>query len=481
VLDSANPDANYVTVDHLILNNSVLQPILASDESTFALGQTYDVLHYNSLTGTFGTINGTINAGNILTYGVDYGNGTNDNIELTLVNADFTHAGGGANQRSLEQYLNDLISNGGLPGILNNLPTDLLNNGPDALNQFIPQNIAAQGVQTFFNQQSFMASIENPLYEGSTQGENPMYEPSLQMNGNDMNRQLASLRRAMTPAANRLNLDGDSANADNKLWAAYNGNHQNTDADSGIGSSAWSASSNGYTLGYTFGNGDFRWGVAAGHQESDLSFSDINASGKVAGYNAGLYAAWSGKSTFLHAIVGYGDYNNDTQQLLGGNSFNSKAISGTLKLGKHFGSRQNQLTPYLAVNWTRIKNDGFNGGSGGLFVRDGSNNIYSSTLGVRYNHRMFAKDGSQKGGWNAGLGWLHQSGDTNFAVDAGYSAAFPGTFQAQTTPLDGNLLQVQLGAYGRIHNGLIGYMGYQGSFGSSQKMNAVNVGLGYQF
>src|SRR5690606_8532781 len=103
-------------------------------------------------------------------------------------------------------------------------------------------------------------------------------------------------------------------------------------------------------------------------------------SGEVAGYNAGFYAAWTGKSTFIHAILSYGDYDNDTHQWLGDNSFDTKAVSAALELGKHFGNQRNQLTPYLSLNWTRIKNDGFTDGAGALSIRSGSNNIYSSTL-----------------------------------------------------------------------------------------------------
>ena len=411
---------------------------------------------------------------------MDYGNGTNDNIELTLVNADFTHAGGGANQGSLEQYLNDLIAGPGLPGIFNDLLLELNNGNTDALNNYIPDNIAAQSEQTFFNQQSLISNVLANLqnFTDQTNGESTF---ALNPSGN-AGMQLVSLQRALAAQPYQLNANGDShANQSNGVWASYNGGRSRLDADHGIGSSAWSASTNGYTVGYTSSAGNFRWGVAAGHQQSDLTFADINASGKQEGYNAGLYGSWQRKSTFLNAVLGYGNYNNETHQLLGENKFDTKSYSGTLQLGKHFGTRQNQLTPYFSIDWTHIKNDGFNGGAGGLSVQSGSNNVFTSTLGVRYNHRIYNKDGSLKGGFDAGLGWLHQSGDTNFAVNAGYSASFPGTFQAQTTPLDGNLLQVQLGAYGRIHNSLIGYMGYQGSFGSSQKRNAVNVGLGYQF
>ncbi|MGZ7145053.1 hypothetical protein ACXWOO_11845, partial [Streptococcus pyogenes] len=54
-------------------------------------------------------------------------------------------------------------------------------------------------------------------------------------------------------------------------------------------------------------------------------------------------------------------------------------------------------------------------------------------------------------------------------------------FGIKGTQLAGDSLVVRLGAYGRIHNNVIGFAGYQGTFGSNQKINAVNAGLGYQF
>ena len=129
--------------------------------------------------------------------------------------------------------------------------------------------------------------------------------------------------------------------------------------------------------------------------------------------------------------------------------------------------------------WTKINQDNASDGDGFL-LKSGSNNVFTAELGLRYNHRMFDKSDSLKGGWTAGLSWLHQGGDTGLPVNIGFPGV-DGSAAIKSTPLAGNSLRVQLGAYGRIHGNLIGFAGYQGTFGSSQKINAVNAGIGYQF
>jgi outer membrane autotransporter protein len=230
-------------------------------------------------------------------------------------------------------------------------------------------------------------------------------------------------------------------------------------------------------VGFTNGGEKFSWGVAAGHQDSDLNFTGGN--GEQEGWNMGLYGSWQSKSTYLTGILGYGKYDND---IYDGDisSFDTKATSASLEIGKHLSDdKKGGFTPYASVLWTKIKQDSASGDEG-LVLKNGSNNIFTTELGVRYNHRMFDENDSLKGGWMAGLSWLHQGGDTGLPVNVGF-AGVDGNASVKGTPLAGNSLRVQLGAYGRIHGNLIGFAGYQGTFGSSQKINAVNAGIGYQF
>jgi uncharacterized protein with beta-barrel porin domain len=362
--------------------------------------------------------------------------------------------------------------------------TEWLNNyGVGTLSELIPDNYSAHNEQAYLNQKSFNDTISDNLRNGQNMPNNSStFALNSSLSTGGINGQLASLRGAMNKPIGGLALNEGSSLSSGGVWAAYNGSHTSTDADSGVGSSQWSSSSDGFTAGYTAGGDNFRWGVAAGHQKSTLNFSDLDANGEVEGYNAGLYASWTHKKTYLTGVFAYGNYDNDAYDNLGTTSFKTKAYSGYLELGARLkDSKTSALTPYASVLYANIKNDdGTNVGSSRLHFNSASNNVTTTTLGLRYNHRMFDKSDTLKGGWNAGLAWLHQFGDTGFPVQVSYDNIGLG-FPVQTTPLDGDSLQVQLGAYGRIHRNLIGFLGYRGTFGSNQKTNAVNAGVGLQF
>ena len=275
-----------------------------------------------------------------------------------------------------------------------------------------------------------------------------------------------------------LNYAGPGANASN-VWASYNGNRQHTDADDGVGSHEWNSSTNGFTVGYTAGGDRFSWGVAAGHQDSDLDVDGLGATGTQRGWNAGIYGALKGKRLYLNGILGYGNYKNETFGNFGDSTFDNKALSASLEIGKHLSTdKKGGFTPFASILWTRIKQDGAT--LDPVVLKESNNSVFTTELGLRYNHRMFDESDSLKGGWQAGVSWLHQGGDTGFGSNFGFTGV-GGSYAVKSTPLAGNSLRVQLGAYGRIHGNLIGFAGYQGTFGSSQKINAVNAGIGYQF
>ncbi|MEO6908243.1 MAG: autotransporter outer membrane beta-barrel domain-containing protein, partial [Abditibacteriaceae bacterium] len=482
-----HPDpAGLLRATNLTLNNSLLQPHWNA-ANNIAVNQTFDVLHYNGAQS--GIFNPTVVSP--LTFDTTYTGSSNADVLLQLTGVNYTHVGGDENQRSLESYLNNFYSNNGTtiildptgnlaPGInLAQLTSDLSNDGASALNNLIHDEYSQQNVQTYWSQQAFINSIADNLRNDRNMGAGGATSFALnQTNVSSTGMQLSSLRQAMTSIPGGLGMASDVGNSSTGVWAGYTGAHQHTDADSGIGSSDWNSSSDGFVLGYTGGGEKFSWGFAAGHQKS--TFDSSNSTGNQEGYNAGLYASWKSKSTYLNAVLGYGKYDNS---VYGGSeaNFDTHGMSAYLELGKRLkDDSKGGLSPYASVLWTRIKNGSAND-SNGFNLESGSNNIYTTALGLRYNHRMFDKGDTLKGGWTAGLAWLHQFGDTAFPVNGNYSSTSPFSFQTESTPLSGNAAQVQLGAYGRIHGNLIGFAGYQGTFGSNQKINGVDAGVGYQF
>jgi hypothetical protein len=523
----------YVSVNNLnVADTAVLRPYFSHDfllngvnvSNDDGVTNHYAVLGYNARTGTFANIVSPLDVGVRYTDPVGGQEPEQGQVQIYLKSntVDFNKLPGNENERSVGKFMSNYINhyqgmNGadpnqlslsGLPTFGDSLADGLLN--ASAIAEYIDDatdwgdlstfdEIAADGeifshsnAQAYWTQKSFVDSIRNNLYQASSAGgDNPLYEPNMLAGASNPGIQLASLRQAMAPSYAGLGVDGhNGSTANHGVWATFNGSHQSTDADSGVGSNDWSSSSHGFTLGYTGGGDKFSWGVAAGHQKSSLSFNDIDASGDQEGWNAGLYGSLKGKSTYLTGILGYGKYDNDTySDDLDTTKSKNKATSISLEFGKHLGqSRKGGLTPYASVLWTNIKQDEANvGGSGsGVVLQNGSNHVFTTELGARYNHRMFDKSGTLKGGWQAGLAWLHQGGDTGLASSFGFydntGATVPvGNFSIKGTPLSGNSLVVRLGAYGHIHNNVIGFAGYQGTFGSSQKINGINAGIGYQF
>jgi hypothetical protein len=492
-----SPDtSNVLTVNNLTLNNSKLQPVWNDEGNIIPLNQTFDVIHYN------GTLSGATvwTVVSPFTFDTSYTGTSGADMLLTLTGVDYTQLGGGGNQRSLENYLNHFYSieadgyggasainldpDGKLePGInLAQLTAALSDEGASGLDYLIPGAYSQHNTQTYWSNAAFINSIADNLRNGNNIGNGGESSFALnQTNVGNAGMQLASLRQAMTFRPDGLGISSNTGGSSNGVWAGYTGAHQHTDADSGIGSNDWSSSSDGFTLGYTGGGDRFNWGIAAGHQKS--TFESVDSSGDQEGYNAGLYASWKSKNIYLNAVLGYGNYDNsvyDTPEI--DPDFKTHGLSAYLELGKRLkDDSKGGLSPYASLLWTRVKNDSASDTNSGFNLESGTDNVYTTALGLRYNHRMFDKNDMLKGGWTAGLAWMHQFGDTAFPVNGAYTNGEPYSFQIESTPLSGDAAQVQLGAYGRIHGNLIGFAGYQGTFGSNQNINAVNAGVGYQF
>jgi outer membrane autotransporter protein len=300
---------------------------------------------------------------------------------------------------------------------------------------------------------------------------------------------LLSLRQSLnTPVfAGALNAKDSNGASNRGVWADAYGGRVKTDASDSIGSPDWDGSTTGFAAGYTGGNDHFNWGVAAGHQKSDLDFNDRNASGKIEGYNLGLYAALNHKKSYLNGILSYSHFDNDASRndAIGDNSssFNSHGLAAQLEYGIHVRqTKSSEFTPYASLLWTNsdIGDITEKGTGAGLSLDGDSNSVVTSQLGVRYNHRTFDKSNNLKGGLQAGVAWVHQFGDTDFPMTAQFTGT-SGNWDIYNTPLSSNALQVQLGAYGRIHNNVIGFANYQGTFGDNEKVHTVTAGLGYQF
>lgn len=488
------PNTGVLSVDLLNAGSASLQPWWSNSETHFGVGDSFMVLEYDSKSGNFNS-----NVRSPLDFSVDTSTPGEISLVLDSNHVDFNRLPGSDNGSSFGSYLSDAINDSQtgsdldlteLPGpSLDWFASEILRQASHDGNlrfldeEWIFDNYSAHNTQAYWNQKSFVESISANLQNDRNAAVSSAGSFALNQSSgiSQAPAQLSSLRQVMTSNLGALNYAGSGSNASN-VWASYNGNRQHTDADGSVGSHQWSSSTDGFTVGYTAGGDRFSWGVAAGHQDSDLDVEVLGASGTQRGWNAGIYGALKGKRSYLNGILGYGNYKNETFGNAGKTSFDNKALSASLEIGKHLSSdKKGGFTPYASVLWTRIKQDtAVIDSFAGSLLKGSNNSVFTTELGLRYNHRMFDERDSLKGGWQAGISWLHQGGDTGLGANLGF-VGVGGYYNLKSTPLDGNSLRVQLGAYGRIHGNLIGFAGYQGNFGSSQKINAVNAGVGYQF
>ena len=333
-----------IIVDSLDVNNTAqIQPWLqGSYPGAVPVGTQYGrpVILYNSITGPF-----SADVISPLDVGVEYEDSSNTRTDtpntgdsgqvqlyLKTNNVDFTTLPGSENAESLGSFLNNAINqsqddddvldlskigNGQLEYIAYSAIQSAAENGNlSDFDEVIPTNLSSHNTQAYWNQKSFVDSIRANLdNDRNSEGGGHAFALNQVSGANGTGAQLASLRQATTPGFNHLNYAGDNSSNSSGVWASYNGNHQRTDADSGIGSSDWSSSSDGFTLGYTGGGDSFSWGAAVGHQKTTLDFADLSATGKQTGWNAGLYAAWKGKSGYINGVLGYGNFDNDQMAL----------------------------------------------------------------------------------------------------------------------------------------------------------------------
>ena len=164
-------------------------------------------------------------------------------------------------------------------------------------------------------------------------------------------------------------------------------------------------------------------------------------------------------------------------------SINSRGLSVFGEYGIHLSrTPKKDLTPYASILWARTKRGSINesGTGAGLDIDSTSNSIVTTQLGARYNYRFLGESDEVKGGLQAGLAWVHQFGDTDFPLNARFNGTIS-SFTSYGTPLSSDALQLELGGYGKFSDKLIGFAGYRGLFGKSEKLHSINAGLGYQF
>jgi len=445
---------------------------------------------------------------------LDYPNSNDVNLQIRTQFANNDELPGTINQENFAEYLDKQAPAGGSEGVNSDLNT-LLNvlaqqtgqtGDLEPLNSYLGDTYAAFDTAGYWHANRFA----NRVATHSLESRGTDWTQSFALNGTEgiggMSSQM-SLVKQLTNArpvygfvsTNTQVVDYDSDDNDtrnNGLWADVSGVRLNNDGDSHLGSPDFSETTKSVTVGYQGGSRKFSWGVVGGYHDGNFNFNNRNADGDQSGWDLGLNALYQSESgTYVNGVLAYSRDSNSLSRTdgFGGTNksdFGSHSLSAMVEVGKHI-KRDNNVTytPYISLLGVKYDRDGVTedySGSGpntGLEVNGASNSYLTSNLGIRIGKTYLDKNGDKKAGVMLGLSWMHQFSDTDMPVTAALQSGMPGTgtYTVYGTPLSKNALGVQLGGYGRLSRNVLGFLNYNGSFSSNQKVNSITAGIEYQF
>ena len=140
------------------------------------------------------------------------------------------------------------------------------------------------------------------------------------------------------------------------------------------------------------------------------------------------------------------------------------------------------LDPFAYLQYTRLREDGFqeSGGGASLIVDARTTDALVSTLGVRAS-RIYDTDGGGKWIPELSLAWLHDYGIDGHSISASYVGAPDSTFSIDGQPTKHNGVVLGLGVTHRSQSGFTTLIRYNGEFRDKFKANSIIGELRYEF
>lgn len=289
-----------------------------------------------------------------------------------------------------------------------------------------------------------------------------------------------------SPSADALPQSGASP-----LWAQAFGNWSTLGGD-GNASSVKQSAGGFFVGGDGAVGGGWRLGGALGYTGSHSSIADAASRTDVDSYTATLFggrnfAAGPGHVRFM-AGAAYTWHDIDTKRNVAAGSLNQQLKSSYrasstqvfTELGYHLPLNDAYaIEPFAGLAWNQLRTRDFeeSGGSAALRGKGGSDDVTSTTLGMRGSWR-FDSHGAP-GRLTASLGWRHAMGD----VKPRQELAFDGgsTFSVRGVPIAQNAAVVGLGAEMAITRNTTAGVAYDAQFGGGNRQQSGLFKLAMRF
>ncbi len=275
------------------------------------------------------------------------------------------------------------------------------------------------------------------------------------------------------------------------LWAQAFGNWRSMDGNGNVAKSR--ERDVGIFVGGDHGVGNgWRLGGAFGYTDSRITVDDRSAKSDVNSYSAILYGgksfeAGSGKINFTAGLA-YTWHDIDSKR-------NINAAGQYQELKADYSASTGQvftdvgyaiplndrvtLEPFFGADFSDLRTRGFSesGGDAALSGRSSTNNVGTTTLGLRAQTTFDVKDTA--GRLRGMLGWRHAYGDVNPEATMSFDGSQPFTVAGNPLARDAAVMEVGVDL-AMSKNATLG-LAYSGQFGDGNRQNTGTVNVSWRF
>jgi len=275
------------------------------------------------------------------------------------------------------------------------------------------------------------------------------------------------------------------------MWAQVFGNWRTMDGNGNVAQSR--ERDVGIFVGGDHGVGNgWRLGGAFGYTDSRITVDDRSAKSDVNSYSAILYGgksfeAGSGKINFT-AGVAYTWHDIDSKR-------NINAAGERQELKADYSASTGQiftdvgysipltdritLEPFVGADFSDLRTRGFSesGGDAALSGKSSTNNVGTTTLGLRAQTTFDVKDTA--GRLRGMLGWRHAYGDVNPEATMSFDGSQPFTVAGNPLARDAAVMEVGVDL-AMSKNATLG-LAYSGQFGDGNRQNTGTVNVSWRF
>ncbi|OAE58249.1 hypothetical protein A7J67_19295 [Achromobacter xylosoxidans] len=275
------------------------------------------------------------------------------------------------------------------------------------------------------------------------------------------------------------------------LWAQAFGNWRTMDGNGDVAKSR--ERDVGIFVGGDHGVGNgWRLGGAFGYTDSRITVDDRSAKSDVNSYSAILYGgksfeAGSGKINFT-AGVAYTWHDIDSKRNVNAAGqyqelkANYSASTGQVFTDVGYAIPLNDrvtLEPFFGADFSDLRTRGFSesGGDAALSGKSSTNNVGTTTLGLRAQTTFDVKDTA--GRLRGMLGWRHAYGDVNPQATMSFDGSQPFTVAGNPLARDAAVMEVGVDL-AMSKNATLG-LAYSGQFGDGNRQNTGTVNVSWRF